>query len=382
MARQYVCEACIEDADLQEVVRANVISESCDYCGLKAKTAIAAELSDVLDRIRFTLDQYYTDPANFVYWNGREGGWQGHPVLETWEAIDNLGLSLANDDLQEDIVGTFFDEQFADEDFWPGPTHERQLTSWKRFKQVVKHRRRFTFWTLDDESISLAEWQPKEMLQAIAMTIRELPIEKSLPPGERFWRVRVHDVGRNLTKTKDFTSPPIKRANYPNRMSPSGIPMFYGAEDFDTAVKETVDPSRSEKYEATGVAFQNVRPLNILDLTAVPKKPGIFSGSTRYLREAVDFLNAFTLDISRPVKKDGRQHIEYVPTQVFTEFIRFEFKTEKDEQFDGIRYPSSKNRRGCYVLFVEQDECIGSKSTRVRPQVLEIVRRSRKTVEI
>ncbi len=28
----YVCEECIEDEALQEVVRKNVVSEECDYC--------------------------------------------------------------------------------------------------------------------------------------------------------------------------------------------------------------------------------------------------------------------------------------------------------------------------------------------------------------
>lgn len=379
-SRTYVCESCIEDPDLQEVVRKNVISEECDYCGRCEEQPIACELSDVLERIRFVVGQYYTDPANFVYWDGREGGWQGHPVHDAWDLFENIGLGLANEDLTEDIINSFSDEEFADEYFWPGSPHERQLSSWQRFKQIVKHKRRFTFWNVeDDPELGIAEWQPKELLASIGEAIRALPLAAKIPVGQVFWRVRVHSLRDSLNRASDFTSPPIKKAVFPNRMSPSGIPMFYGSDDFATAVLETVDPTNVKRKKASGFAFRNVVPLNLLDLTAVPAKIGFFSDRTREVREAVEFFRAFTKDITRPVKKDGTQHTEYVPTQVFTEYIRYELKTPANEPFHGIKYPSSKNGRGCYVLFVEQDECLSTRKPRSRPQVLSVVRGSHTT---
>ena len=53
--RIYVCEECIEDTALQEVVRANAISERCDYCEREDKSPIACEVSDVIERIRYPL---------------------------------------------------------------------------------------------------------------------------------------------------------------------------------------------------------------------------------------------------------------------------------------------------------------------------------------
>ena len=156
--------------------------------------------------------------------------------------------------------------------------------------------------------------------------------------------------------------------------------MFYGSDDFDTAVLETVDPAETKGKRVTGAAFRSTVPLNVLDLTAIPKHGGFFNDWTRTVREAVKFLRAFTADISQPVKKDGSQHTEYVPTQVFTEFIRYEVQTPAGEPFHGIKYPSSQNGKGCYVLFAEQAECLSTRKARARPQLLSFVKGSLRTV--
>ena len=98
--------------------------------------------------------------------------------------------------------------------------------------------------------------------------------------------------------------------------------------------------------------------------------------------EAVRFLQAFTADISQRIKRDGSQHTDYVPTQVFTEFIRYEMRTPAGEQFHGIKYPSSENGNGCYVLFIQQEDCLATRKARTRPQVLSIVRGSRRSESI
>lgn len=56
---------------------------------------------------------------------------------------------------------------------------------------------------------------------------------------------------------------------------------------------------------------------------------------------------------------DGREHIEYVPTQIITEYFRYKFATKKIEKIDGIIYPSSKDRRmNACVLFMDHWESL------------------------
>jgi len=67
-------------------------------------------------------------------------------------------------------------------------------------------------------------------------------------------------------------------------------------------------------------------------------------------------------DITAQVAKDGREHIEYVPTQVVSEYIRHVLKAE-GKSIDGVVYQSSKDggTEAC-VLFFENSACVDSVS--------------------
>ena len=66
------------------------------------------------------------------------------------------------------------------------------------------------------------------------------------------------------------------------------------------------------------------------------------------------FLREFLLDFSSPIERDDRIHIDYVPTQVVTEYLR-DAKLEGDPPLDGIKYRSSRRKGGiCYVLFIDE----------------------------
>ena len=60
----------------------------------------------------------------------------------------------------------------------------------------------------------------------------------------------------------------------------------------------------------------------MIDMTALPELPSLFEDvAQRY--DTVLFLRRFAEDIVLPIELDGREHIEYVPTQVFTEYLRY-----------------------------------------------------------
>lgn len=61
-------------------------------------------------------------------------------------------------------------------------------------------------------------------------------------------------------------------------------------------------------------------------------------------------------DFTKDVKKDGKEHIEYVPTQVVTEFFRYSFNKNRKYKIDGIIYPSSKNNKNEALVFFWDNE--------------------------
>jgi hypothetical protein len=143
-------------------------------------------------------------------------------------------------------------------------------------------------------------------------------------------------------------------------MSPAGISLFYGAQDAETAIAEVraaeTDESRSE---VTVGVFEVLRDLVIVDLCDIPALPGLFDEEHAHARGALRFLKDFALQLSGPVHRDGREHVEYVPTQVFGEWLRFEFHPS-GSTVDGLRYRSARGPGACVVLFLGYDSAVES----------------------
>ena len=371
---KYVCVKCIEDDALGKIVTNNACSKKCTYCGCQSQKPIAAVLDIVTEHIAECIARVYTDPVEVLPWNSREGGYQGGLVYDSWELLDEVELFIENKQLMEDICSSFVHDEWCKRDWQILSPSERMVSGWQSFKEAVKHKRRYTFWSMGDDHEE--EWHPDywpvgKTLDKIATSTRNTSLIKRIKVGTKIWRVRIPEEKEELIKDCDFATALVQKAKYPNRMSPAGVPMFYGAEDFDTACQETVDPDKKSGQIITGGCFKTVIPLYILDLVGIPEVPSFFN------KEAVDvgndliFLHNFARDLSEPIKRDGREHIEYVPTQAFTEYIRWEMKTYDGQSIDGIRYRSSKNGKSCYVLFCEQDECVDKPKFSVERRWLE-----------
>ena len=130
--------------------------------------------------------------------------------------------------------------------------------------------------------------------------------------------------------------------------------MFYGAFDLDTSEMEIIDATWTDSIMTTGKFF-NLRELTLIDFTKLKEIPSLFDISNRDKRTIARFIRDFISDLSIPVKPDNSVHIEYIPTQVVTEYIKIILGKEKN--IDGIIYNSVKNIGGkCVVLFVENSD--------------------------
>ena len=137
---------------------------------------------------------------------------------------------------------------------------------------------------------------------------------RELPAGSKLIRARCEDNGTPLKTPHDLGPPPAEKATQANRMSPAGIPMFYACEDKETALKES---SSDPGMFAVG-KFKTLRPITILELADIPPIPSLFesvSDSVEVLpRRVLTFLHHVAEEMSRPIERDGRVHISYVPT--------------------------------------------------------------------
>jgi hypothetical protein len=141
-------------------------------------------------------------------------------------------------------------------------------------------------------------------------------------------------------------------------MSPAGISMLYASEDPETALRETADVPGTYAV----ATFTTERDATVIDFSQLPDIPTLFEeipDSMEYdPRRLLIFLHTLRRDFSRPIVRDDRVHIEYVPTQVVTEYMRA-MKTMESESIDGVRYSSARHAGGAsMVLFCDPHNLI------------------------
>jgi hypothetical protein len=234
---------------------------------------------------------------------------------------------------------------------WQWPSEgERLRYSWDAFKELVKHHSRFLFMNRPRRGTDQPdELSPLEFFEELAALLATEPgLRCILDAGTPLYRARTFEKAQDLSRlpvTEVFPPPPIS-CRSSNRMSPAGISLFYGASDADTALME-VSAHNTRQHAVVG-EFHPAREILVVDMTALPELPSIFEEDVAERYDKVVFLRRFAEDIVLPIEPDGREHIDYVPTQVFTEYLRYAFPGDSP---DGLVFSSARAQGRNYVLF-------------------------------
>jgi len=367
---EYVCAECYGDHGLKSFCADYSESRECDFCGATGREAIAAPLDEVVAHINACIHRHFDDPANAgLPYETREGGWQGITYM-THEVFDELGLDFPKDDddrLSNAVSDGVDTDLWCDaEPFMLSPDQQLQF-SWENFCSVIKHKRRY-FFLEENKKKHRDEYDdilsPVETLRVIFSFAEEACAFVTMPAGTKFYRARYQLAGKVYKTAGELGPPPFDQAIQTNRMSPPGVVMTYVAEDTETALAETANASGSF---AIG-KFVSERDLLILDLTCLPEPPSVFAELSDSLeidpRPRLRFLRAISYEISKPIARDDRMHVEYVPTQVVTEYVRTAVHIN-DRKVDGIRYASSRRHAAtAIVLFADQSNLILKKEER------------------
>lgn len=350
-----VCAKCFVDEAIQEFVRDSATEKKCSYCGRRSKKPIATPMNDVLDLISEGLHYEYADP---IEENARDDGeWVIEP-RDTSDVLAGIDPITENMDVFDEIVSAFGDAAWVDNPLWGLSDGDALRYGWNDFVKFVKYERRYVFLRPKKTRFSGGGITPDKMLDHIATVIKDVGLVRTMDADTGWFRARAHSPAETYTSAADLGTVPRKAARSSNRMSPAGIPMFYGAGDEATAIAETYTPTPGTPAAVTVAKFTMARETWVVDLTALPLVPSLFDRGRRHLRGPIIFLRDFVKDLARPIKKDGREHIDYVPTQVMTEYIRHVFRTATGHRVKGVLYQSTRNGGGkCCVLFVRNKGC-------------------------
>jgi len=348
---------------------------------------IAAPFKDVAAHINESLYQEYDDAANCMSYVSADGGYQGQ-TWTTYELLtDVIALELPRDEddsLFHALVDRLDGNAWCQRNPYSLTYFQETKFSWERFCQVVKHHRRYFFRDGEDQDREILS--PGELLEAILDYAGKLGLIERVDRGAlKVTRARFQRAGEKFESALDLGPPPLSKATQSNRMSPAGIVMFYGSDEAETALRETAQSLGAGTY-ALG-EFSNGREIALLDLANLPDIPSLFCeipDSMEYNpRRVLQFLHRVSREISQPDMRDGREHIEYAPSQIVTEFVRS--RSTEDGRIDGIRYPCAVHPgNASYVLFADQDNV--ATPTDERPTFrgedrwLELVARSERQV--
>lgn len=349
--KELVCSHHIKEDYIKKFILTNGKKGKCDYCECNRKVI---ELSEVLKLIVVGIDYYYEDPNESRYINhDAEYGLDGN-IMPFNEMFYDLELEIDDSELYDDIIKylgneTLYclkDEYTSESEYY----HE----TWNNFKSIVKNKARYVF-HFKNQFSGFNTGNPLDVLDKVQHSILHFNLFREIKATEKLFRCRQHKNKNEIEITGiNIASNPTENCKKNNRMSPAGISMFYCSPIKDVCVNEVVNfVSKDEPYYTTAY-FTTKKDLNLVDLTKLPDYPSAFDTKNNWQIQTIHFLKDFIKDISKPID-DNIAIIDYVPTQIVTEYIRFNPKLK----IDGLIYPSSKDsEKENYVLFMDHEESI------------------------
>jgi hypothetical protein len=373
----FVCDHCVDDGALAALIHEHATETTCDFCHREADKPIAAGTDIVLERISEALRRYYDIPEAVLYFDSEsESGYAGPSPAYMEDLVGEETFPC--EAFAEFVKNAFNDYMWVTREPYVLSEREALSFSWRGFAHTVKHEARFLFALTNstpdpypDPGAPVREGLA--FLDEIGNLVRGFGLVRELDPGVPLDRVRVCDPERQLTGAKDVGAPEADNASQ-NRMSPAGIPMVYCALDPETAVLETVECPKDADRLVWTAEFHVREPTLIVDLGLLPEVPSFFDVSESVeRREKLRFLDEFHEDVSKPIERDERIHIEYVPTQVVTEYLRRSFRTADDVPVFGLQFASSRSAAGHnVVLFLDRDQCVDPGETAPSQPALEL----------
>ncbi|MDV7419099.1 RES domain-containing protein [Acinetobacter baumannii] len=343
-----ICYECVKDKYLAKVILENSVSKKCSYCDKKFRSKKAATYNFIMNKIYQTIFNYYgnADNLNIPF---DEGEWVvGSTSIEDvlfeinpgWD--DNFSIDLANS-----ADPWLYLVKHSKGDWLEIPESETLLYSWDSFKNQILYKTRYLFLNEPNDDFADNQIIPvSSMLNALEKLCIELNLIKTVKKNSFFYRVRSHSKEESFSEFDHMGVAPLRIATA-GRMNPAGIPYFYIADSSLTAKLEVI----KDQEHWSCAKFKLKKDIEVIDFSYLPEIPSIFEIEKYENRQKIIFLHDLVEDMSKPVGPDEKDHIDYIPTQVVSEFFRYRFKPI----VKGIKYKSVKNPKGLNIAFFESE---------------------------
>ena len=356
-----VCMQCVTGDALRTELCDDLDFYTCSFCGRSVDEAAEDPIAASFDSLMYAVMRgvhflYVSFDESGAKWD--EGDLIGGPLTDSYDVAYEVCEGQVSDAVLDVVQRTIDPEQWAESHISESPLDVALRWGWEAFQRKVMHESRFVFLSRTEESSGHPDdFTTEGLLRRIEKIILVNDLLVTVTAGQRYWRGRL--VGSE-SQVSDYMSaaslgsPPANRASN-SRMSPAGISVFYGSLDVETVVAE-IGAHSTLKHAVVG-QFETIRDLKFLNLVDLPVLPSIFADATlpqTYFERK--FLRTFAADIAKPIALDGREHIEYVPTQVLMEYLRYV------PEFDvhGVLFKSAQNEGVNCIIFADASACVNA----------------------
>lgn len=282
---------------------------SCTFCDRAENYTFAADLQVIMPVFMDAFWSYYGRLDSAAVFDGEYVGVTDTPDA-VWDVASGAFADEVSDNVLDAIIGSIVDTEVSRWFNYMG-TDDLEF-GWTAFSEIAKHVSRFVVPSDRDSRSPMA--RVIGFLDELTVYVDgALGLIRPVPPGTSIYRGRlVADAHGDLPATAELLGPAPKEHASSNRMSPAGVPMFYGSEDGETAVAEIAFHG-IQPWAVIG-EFVSQEELQVLDLTEIPELISPFDAARRGEARMRDFLTEFVAEMTRPVVPDGRQHIEHAPS--------------------------------------------------------------------
>lgn len=366
-----VCSDHFADKALRAIIAKEGHRGRCSYCGERrsvmdmpgfirmVRGKLESEFENVDNACLPTEHSYFDDDDEKLPGLTRFHGYTAPSNCDMFDDTEDVVSEVLEitgpDGLWNDVVEALPQQAWISKNPFVASLDDELNIRWKHFADMVNHKQRFTFLANKEFDGHPSEYDNGlyDILTELGTMIHRFDVCKNIDENTSIYRARPIVKDTSLI-FDEITCPPDVYARQ-NRMSPAGISMFYGAFDEETARREST-PSTGHDGKGRFLIgqFRQKRPLFLIDLTSLPRPS--FWHQNRGYREALAFMHIFHKEITKKIIPDDRIHTEYIPSQVFTEYLRYMFKLEGEISVDGLIYTSSVNGEKCVVLFCNQKE--------------------------
>lgn len=338
MVDKKVCIRCIKNPGVRKKIEQSQHKGVCSYCGVAEWVEL---LPDVIRYIEKCILYDYDRQAPL----SPPGSYN---VKDIFETKDFKATTQVRTDIVKALARNTYSLKSEVNTAQSPEKTQALIQQWSQFEQLIKTENRFF---CENHKVSFntrgGEYRPAKILSKIVEAIREHTfLHLELDEENTLYRARSHFQAGSYD-AQNLGHPPIGKASA-TRMTPApvGIPAFYASLDPHLAVKEI-------KTTATKFIvgrWKLTRPIRVVNLSGVigNEAPDFFDYDKKNERNIILFLKKFSSEVSKPVEKDGREHIDYVPTQALSEFI----KTYLDDIY-GIAYVSDMRSQKADVTIKE-----------------------------